>query len=165
MSPALRFASCRLKLIPCVERTIEKPHSLVNLKANQKNVQGPFVSLSARMPEVMDDFQRDPSYLQRLETAYEEADGPKAIVELVGLHHHPAWVGLPRRQCGREAHMHKQLQVCAQMIYRYDLEGMFASYAGARKQHESVKGATANRLLRRVRAAEAPPRIDYEHSD
>ena len=147
MSMDLRRYICRLKFIPIVERTIEAPHALVNLKVGKKSVSPPYISLATRLSLLDTEFKED-AEMGALVAAYSQVRDIKTMASLLHLEMHPDLQHILGHDCN------KSLQVLSQIVYRCDLVSRFASQRQARRAHDkamAVEGKAAAKVLARLR--------------
>ena len=133
LTDALHRASSRLKFVPVVERTIEQPHALVNLKVGRKTVRPAYVSLATRLPMLhglLSDAQAVlGDYWEGLENCYGVARDVASMAKALHLDAHPLLTSL------HLYHNEEKLRLLHSAIYRSDMQSRFLSRKEARKQH------------------------------
>ena len=109
-----------------------------------RHVRAPFQSLAARMPFVRDMLAKDPGFFQRLCECYGQVRSPQDLAKRFRLEHHPKisalLTGVNVKSRNKEL-----LNALAEVIYRSDLQSMFADFGDVRKRHERFKDARARR--------------------
>ena len=119
--------------MPVVERTIEQPHALVNLKVGRKTVRPAYVSLATRLPMLqglLEDAQAvHGDDWQALEESYGVARHATSLAKALHLEGHPLLTS--HQLC----HNEEKLRFVRSAIYRSDMPSRFLVRKTARKQH------------------------------
>ena len=125
----------------------------VNLKVAHKGVSAPFVSLTARFPEIKEELRCCPHARDRLERCYRVAMSPSCVVRQFKLSRHPIVAEWVWRRLGIAA----RLDDLAAIINRCDLPFMFSDLTGTKKYHEEV----SDRDCRKAAPLLAAPAIPF----
>ena len=123
------------RLTPTCERIIEREHRDIKMAVPSPHSGAVLVSLSNRLPAIVDKLDNDPAQFQSLVAAYQEVRSVREIPQLfplLALH--------PLVQQLTKAHQSSHwVAVLSSVIYRHDLDSKFADVADARVLDERVK--------------------------
>jgi len=156
MQADLRFEVMALRLIPVVERTIERAHLPIGRAVRHKRTRsGSAVSCACRFPDLTARIVSDPAFTQRLLVAFESTRAAKFLVSTFGLQKHRDVRAIALRTSGMN---HSALwSVLERLIYRQDLITKFEDFslqyaahkeeiaAGSKRAAEVLKTSMAKR--------------------
>ena len=142
MSKSLAFAAAQLKYVPTVERTIERPHSIIKTKVGKRTVGPPYVSLSVRGDEIK---TIAAASFPLLLAMYEKATRLSKLAAILHLQNHPRWRAAQegRRQQRTTERLYPLFN---RMVYRCDLAAMFQTMRPVRIQHDRSLAASVRRF-------------------
>ena len=137
LSFGFRLVVAKLFFILIVERSIEARHALVQMALYDSGLKGSTVniSFSNRLPEWRLRLQQDPSLMEKLVRAFEEARQHSAVPALLGLEMHPIF-----HDCVR-AHHTRYTKALRAVLYRADMWSPVQSYTEQQKDHERSRSA------------------------
>ena len=89
MGDRLKLEAAKLRLTPVVERSIEAKHALVTRRAGRHFRTGRVVSLTLRMPDLLQCMHRDHTYFDQVVSSFARSRTPYAAAAALGIASHP----------------------------------------------------------------------------
>ncbi|CAE7825398.1 SHE10 [Symbiodinium sp. CCMP2456] len=129
--PELRVLVSELQFVPTVERIQEGDHSIVHRMVQYRQVSGPFVACSVRVPEIRS-LMQIPVESSAFLSCFSEVESIDNIAKRFGFYKHPRW----QQAIAEKQYKKKKIVLAGLMMYSMDIESQFSKMQSVKKARE-----------------------------